>query len=632
MSIQLSGSLVITGSITTTGVITMSGSIASASYSSTSDLLQGTGSVGFATTASLLAVSSSQQQISASLLNVIAVYATTGSNSFRANQSITGSLVVSSTITAQTLVVQTVTSSIVYSSGSNSFGNELANTQTFTGSLNVTGSSHAIFGNVGIGITPNITAGITELAIGSSNTNPLISGIRDGVSAFSLSSDSAGTKLFERRNLNLILGTNNTARLTIADNGAATFACSVGIGTNVIDCYTGYSVLQVQGSNGAIIQTSDGSVKTALVSNCTGFGIVATRTNHGLKIYTNDIERLHITNTGISTFACQVCVSSLTSCGIITANNNGAAQSILQSVMSYADGYRATLRLNNAHTGGNIWELYSTNSSDGNYGGGKLAFKNTTTDVYAMTITCAGNIGMGTLNPTGAAGLTLAINGGSSQTRIALKNSTTGDNAGSGFQIGLSGLSAFIEQRENDILTLSTSAIERMRISGTGITSFTCQVCATSGVRFGNGSSTINYYCSADWAPAFYAGGSTSFGLTTQTGTGKFTRIGNVVILHGQISWTGAGSGGANLLSIQNLPFPAVCTARGGATPGLISGISNIASGGLNLVVEIGSCIIYLTTNCGNGGPHIHLTGDAVTSGGSRLFAFGGSYITNDAS
>ena len=66
MPIQLSGSLVITGSITTTGVITMSGSIASASYSSTSDLLQGTGSVGFTTTASFNAVSASQQQISSS--------------------------------------------------------------------------------------------------------------------------------------------------------------------------------------------------------------------------------------------------------------------------------------------------------------------------------------------------------------------------------------------------------------------------------------------------------------------------------------------------------------------------------------------------------------------------------------
>ena len=71
---------------------------------------------------SIQQVSASQQQISASLLNVISIFATTGSNSFRADQSITGSLVVSSTITAQTLVVQTVTSSIVYSSGSNIFG------------------------------------------------------------------------------------------------------------------------------------------------------------------------------------------------------------------------------------------------------------------------------------------------------------------------------------------------------------------------------------------------------------------------------------------------------------------------------------------------------------------------------
>jgi hypothetical protein len=67
-------------------------------------------------------------------------YATTGSNSFRADQSITGSLVVSSTITAQTLVVQTVTSSIVYSSGSNLFGSALTDRQTFTGSVNITGS------------------------------------------------------------------------------------------------------------------------------------------------------------------------------------------------------------------------------------------------------------------------------------------------------------------------------------------------------------------------------------------------------------------------------------------------------------------------------------------------------------
>jgi len=113
MPIQLSGSLVITGSITTTGGITISGSILSASYSDTASF----------------------------------------SNNFRVLGDLTASTaLVTGTLTAQTLVVQTVTSSIVYSSGSNLFGNQLSNTQTFTGSLNVTGSGpHAVFGNIGIG-------------------------------------------------------------------------------------------------------------------------------------------------------------------------------------------------------------------------------------------------------------------------------------------------------------------------------------------------------------------------------------------------------------------------------------------------------------------------------------------------
>ena len=153
----ISGSLTVTGNTTIQGQLTVTGSLSgTASLASNALLLQGTGSTGFATTSSLLEVSSSQQQISssqqqisASLLNVIANYATTGSNSFRADQSITGSLVVSSTITAQTLVVQTVTSSIVYSSGSNNFGNQLANTQTFTGSVNITGSTN-ITGNINL--------------------------------------------------------------------------------------------------------------------------------------------------------------------------------------------------------------------------------------------------------------------------------------------------------------------------------------------------------------------------------------------------------------------------------------------------------------------------------------------------
>lgn len=44
------------------------------------------------------------------------------------------------TVTAQTLHVQTISSSVIYSSGSNVFGNELTDRQQFTGSVTITGS------------------------------------------------------------------------------------------------------------------------------------------------------------------------------------------------------------------------------------------------------------------------------------------------------------------------------------------------------------------------------------------------------------------------------------------------------------------------------------------------------------
>jgi hypothetical protein len=71
--------------------------------------------------------------------NIYGNLAVTGS--IIATQNITASnALITNTITAQTLVVQTITSSIVYSSGSNIFGNELTNQQTFTGSVSITGS------------------------------------------------------------------------------------------------------------------------------------------------------------------------------------------------------------------------------------------------------------------------------------------------------------------------------------------------------------------------------------------------------------------------------------------------------------------------------------------------------------
>jgi hypothetical protein len=104
-------------------------------------------------------------------------YATTGSNQFDGSQAITGSLTVTGQVVAQTLNVQQVTSSIVYSSGSNIFGNDLGNTQQFTGSVSVTGSLTVVTAGTELQVTStgvNLGNALTDSHIisGSLTVNP----------------------------------------------------------------------------------------------------------------------------------------------------------------------------------------------------------------------------------------------------------------------------------------------------------------------------------------------------------------------------------------------------------------------------------------------------------------------------
>ena len=87
-----------------------------------------------------------------------------GTQNINGDVAITGSLTTTGAITAQTLNVQQVTSSIVYSSGSNIFGNSISNTQSMTGSVGITGS---------LSVNGNITGSIikaNELIDVSANT------------------------------------------------------------------------------------------------------------------------------------------------------------------------------------------------------------------------------------------------------------------------------------------------------------------------------------------------------------------------------------------------------------------------------------------------------------------------------
>jgi hypothetical protein len=186
-------------------------------------------------------------------------YATTGSNTFAGIQTVNSNLVVTGSITAQTLVVQTVTSSVVYSSGSNVFGNNIANTQVFTGSMNLTGSLIVVttgtefqvnangvkFGNV-IGDAHSITGsvGISGSLSGSSAN---FSGTVTVASPFTIKAlnpyiqwqNAAGTRLGYIQHAtdlvmsadtgSIILNNPSGNALTIISTGAASFLNSVNI-------------------------------------------------------------------------------------------------------------------------------------------------------------------------------------------------------------------------------------------------------------------------------------------------------------------------------------------------------------------------------------------------------------------
>jgi len=84
-----------------------------------------------------------KQQDTGSVQRILELATISGSHlsaSYAQTASYSDSFKVGGTLTAQTLIVQTVSSSIIYSSGSNTFGNSLANSQIFTGSVSITGS------------------------------------------------------------------------------------------------------------------------------------------------------------------------------------------------------------------------------------------------------------------------------------------------------------------------------------------------------------------------------------------------------------------------------------------------------------------------------------------------------------
>jgi hypothetical protein len=112
------------------------------------------------------------------------------SSSYAVTSSYANNFLVKNTLTVQTLVVEFISSSITYSSGSNKFGDQTSDTQTFTGSVGITGSLSSIGA---LQITNDISASglITQLDFGP--------GTQAGSNLFLQTSGSSGTNALEIR-------------------------------------------------------------------------------------------------------------------------------------------------------------------------------------------------------------------------------------------------------------------------------------------------------------------------------------------------------------------------------------------------------------------------------------------------
>jgi hypothetical protein len=244
-------------------------------------------------TASALTVATASYVLNA----VSASYAATASSAdnFVIRQNATASnLLVNGTITAQTLVVQTVTSSVVYSSGSNIFGNSLSNTQQLTGSVSITGSLAA-------SLTPNT---LTNVVSYNTTTGQLFyqstSSLSVTTASYALTASAATTfnissSLYSAAGAT-VPGSTETTFLTLTTGSyrAGFFDYTVSSGSNARAGtlmsvwndgsvqYTDTSTLSIGDTSGIVIRVEIGGSNAQLVAAVTTAGSWNVRTTYRL--------------------------------------------------------------------------------------------------------------------------------------------------------------------------------------------------------------------------------------------------------------------------------------------------------------------------------------------------------------
>jgi hypothetical protein len=369
-SLTVSGSVIISGSLSSTQGFTgsFSGIATSASYAETASLAQTASFVNTAQTASYFITSSVTNATSASLAQTASfvVTAQTASSIANLNQNvqITGSLTTSGTLTAQTLVVQTVTSSIVYSSGSNIFGNQLTDIQQMTGSLRVTGSLQ-VTGSATFSSNANINGEV--LTIGGTSNNAIINNIASVRINIDSNNNDTGESFTVGNNQTGI--DNNNVLFRVQENG------NVGISTTTpsyaLDVYaaSGYTARFNGLTYGGLLLASGSTTNTYVVGEST---LLSIEHIEAINLRTNNADRVRILsngNVGIATTAPDARLTVVGPTGTASGYGNFLVKNTSEAGISFgASGTSYTWIQGNVYGSGAA--IIAINPSGGNVGVG----------------------------------------------------------------------------------------------------------------------------------------------------------------------------------------------------------------------------------------------------------------------
>ena len=388
MAISLSGSLELTGSLVVTGGVTMSGSIASASYASNAELLDGRDSLTFANTGSNSFV---------------------GSQNINGSVAITGSLTTTGAITAQTLNVQQVTSSIVYSSGSNIFGNSVSNTQSMTGSVGISGSLSVNGVSTLSGALSGTSATFSGDVTLHSGTGTSIINIGGTNGDYATQINLIGNNTFKNWQIGSNTGVQGSLEIrSSTTNGGTTFTTPVfSLASTGAATFSGYIF-----ANGAESNTIN-PVTTGQISFAGGYSAIRSAVDHSFNIdvynSASPINALKITQAGAATFSGSVTAQSLdviSSSGVGSSGASGLARFITAgtttavSIGQSNSARKLDIGSQSLKVTGD--DFYIVNASSN-----ATIFENNGAE--RLKITSGGNVGIGTTSPASKLDVTAPV-------------------------------------------------------------------------------------------------------------------------------------------------------------------------------------------------------------------------------